>query len=143
MLKIKTINSQLIKVIFNVGYQNEKPVLLLPAFIMEEKERKMYIDSSTIITLAGVLGALITIGTVAYKVIRWLQEQEKQTADIEKLRQQEKENVKELNEEMCLLTYAVLACLKGLKEQGCNGPVTEAIGRVEKHINQKAHGQEN
>lgn len=126
-----------------MGYQNEKPVLLLPAFIMEEKERKMYIDSSTIITLAGVLGALITIGTVAYKVIRWLQEQEKQTADIEKLRQQEKENVKELNEEMCLLTYAVLACLKGLKEQGCNGPVTEAIGRVEKHINQKAHGQEN
>ena len=103
----------------------------------------MYIDSSTIITLAGVLGALITIGTVAYKVIRWLQEQEKQTADIEKLRQQEKENVKELNEEMCLLTYAVLACLKGLKEQGCNGPVTEAIGRGEKHINQKAHGQEN
>lgn len=41
-----------------------------------------------------------------------------------------------------LLTYAVLACLKGLKEQGCNGPVTEAIGKIEKHINQKAHGQE-
>ena len=50
--------------------------------------------------------------------------------------------MKQLNDEMCLLTYAVLACLKGLKEQGCNGPVTEAIGKVEKHINQKAHGQE-
>lgn len=47
-----------------------------------------------------------------------------------------------MEDELCLLTYAVLACLKGLKEQGCNGPVTEAIGKIEKHINQKAHGQE-
>lgn len=102
----------------------------------------MYIDSSTIITIAGVLGALITIGTIGYKVIKWFQQQEKQTEDIEELRKQDKENLKQLNDEMCLLTYAVLACLKGLKEQGCNGPVTEAIGKVEKHINQKAHGQE-
>lgn len=102
----------------------------------------MYIDSSTIITVAGVLGALITIGTIGYKVIKWFQQQEKQTEDIEEIRKQDKENLKQLNDEMCLLTYAVLACLKGLKEQGCNGPVTEAIGKVEKHINQKAHGQE-
>ena len=102
----------------------------------------MYIDSSTIITVAGVLGALITIGTVAYKVVKCFQQQDKQTKDIEELRKQDKENLKQLNDEMCLLTYAVLACLKGLKEQGCNGPVTEAIGKVEKHINQKAHGQE-
>ena len=47
-----------------------------------------------------------------------------------------------MEDELCLLTYAVLACLKGLKEQGCNGPVTEAIGKIEKHTNQKAHGQE-
>ena len=55
---------------------------------------------------------------------------------------QEKEDIKAMEDELCLLTYAVLACLKGLKEQGCNGPVTEAIGKIEKHINQKAHGQE-
>lgn len=102
----------------------------------------MYIDYTTIITAASVLGAVTAIGTVAYKMVRWFQKQEKQTKDIEKLRQQEQRNVEELNEEMCLLTYAVLACLKGLKEQGCNGPVTEAIGKIEKHINQKAHGQD-
>jgi len=124
------------------GVKSRYPFGAGPYLIKKGVDGKMYIDTGTIITFAGVLGALITIGTVAYKVIRWLQEQEKQTADIEKLRRQEKENVKELNDEMCLLTYAVLACLKGLKEQGCNGPVTEAIGRVEKHINQKAHGQE-
>lgn len=102
----------------------------------------MYIDYTTIITAASVLGAVTAIGTVAYKMVKWFQKQEKQTRDIEKLRQQEQKNVEELNEEMCLLTYAVLACLKGLKEQGCNGPVTEAIGKIEKHINQKAHGQD-
>ena len=46
-----------------------------------------------------------------------------------------------IKDELCLLTYGTLACLKGLKEQGCNGPVTEAIGKIEKHINQSAHGQ--
>ena len=46
---------------------------------------------------------------------------------------------KELKAEQSLLTYGVLACLKGLKEQGCNGPVTEAIGKIEKHLNQQAH----
>lgn len=102
----------------------------------------MYVDSATIITIASVLGALGAIGAVVYNAIKWFQKQEKQSRDIEKLRQQEQKNVEELNEEMCLLTYAVLACLKGLKEQGCNGPVTEAIGKIEKHINQKAHGQD-
>ena len=102
----------------------------------------MYIDSATIITIAGVLSALTAIGAAAYRVVKWFQTQEKQTKDIEKLREQEKKDLEDMQDELCLLTYAVLACLKGLKEQGCNGPVTEAIGKVEKHINQKAHGQE-
>jgi hypothetical protein len=102
----------------------------------------MYIDSATIITVASVLGALSAIGAVAYKIVKWFQAQEKQTKDIEELKKKEQEDIQEIKDEMCLLTYAVLACLKGLKEQGCNGPVTEAIGKLEKHINQKAHGQE-
>jgi len=32
-----------------------------------------------------------------------------------------------------------LACLKGLHEQGCNGPVTHAIEEIEEHINKQAH----
>ena len=91
----------------------------------------MYIDAAVIIAFAALLTALGTIGALGYKAIKWFQAQEKQTKDIEAL-----------NEETCLLTYAILACLKGLKEQGCNGPVTEAIDKVEKHINKKAHGQE-
>lgn len=102
----------------------------------------MYIDGTTIIVIAGVISALATIGAVARKIMKWFQKQEEQTADIEALRKQEQEDIKAMDEELCLLTYAILACLKGLKERGCNGPVTEAIGKVEKHINQKAHGQE-
>jgi hypothetical protein len=49
------------------------------------------------------------------------------------------EDRKQMNEELALLTYGVLACLKGLKEQGCNGPVSEAINKFEKHMNEKAH----
>lgn len=108
----------------------------------DETDDIMYIDSAAIITIASVLGALTAIGAVAYKIIKWFQAQEKQTTDIEDLKKQEKEDIKAMEDELCLLTYAVLACLKGLKEQGCNGPVTEAIGKIEKHINQKAHGQE-
>lgn len=102
----------------------------------------MYVDYQTIITIASVLGALTAIGALAYKAVKWFQQQQKQTKDIEELREQEQRDIQELKDEMCLITYAVLACLKGLKEQGCNGPVTEAIEKMEKHINQKAHGQE-
>jgi hypothetical protein len=49
------------------------------------------------------------------------------------------EDRKQMNEELQLLTYGVLACLKGLREQGCNGPVSEAITKFEKHLNDKAH----
>ena len=45
----------------------------------------------------------------------------------------------DMKQEQTLLVYGILACLKGLKEQGCNGPVTEAINKIEKHLNQKAH----
>ena len=88
----------------------------------------MYITWETIITVASVIGAFIAIGTIVYKM--WLQEQQKQSKAI-----------KEINDEMCLLTYAILACLKGLQEKGCNGPVKDAVGKVEKHLNQKAHTQ--
>ena len=67
----------------------------------------MYIDSAAIITIASVLGALTAIGAVAYKIIKWFQAQEKQTTDIEDLKKQEKEDIKAMEDELCLLTYAV------------------------------------
>ena len=44
-----------------------------------------------------------------------------------------------IRKEQTLICYGVLACLKGLKEQGCNGPVSAALDKMEKHLNQAAH----
>lgn len=83
---------------------------------------------NTIITLAAVITALITIFGAVFAVYKWYLKQEKQDRDI-----------KSVKDEQTILTYGVLACLKGLREQGCNGPVKEAIDKIEKHINKKAH----
>lgn len=88
----------------------------------------MYIDQNTVIIASAVLTAIISIFTVIFAAYRWYLRQGQQDADIEKMK-----------EEQCLLTYGVLACLKGMQEQGCNGPVTEAINKIEKHLNQQAH----
>ncbi len=81
-----------------------------------------------IITIASVITALGVIFGVIFAVYRWYLKQEKQDNDI-----------KAIKEEQTLLTYGVLACLKGLKEQGCDGPVTTAINQIEKYINKQAH----
>ena len=46
-----------------------------------------------------------------------------------------------MREEQTLQCYCILACLKGLAEQGCNGPVHEGIDKMEKYLNKKAHNQ--
>lgn len=46
-----------------------------------------------------------------------------------------------MQEEQTLQCYCILACLKGLAEQGCNGPVHDGIDKMEKYLNKKAHNQ--
>ena len=83
----------------------------------------------TLITAAAVLTAVITLVGRYNKLYDWIKKQDEQDKEI-----------KEMKEEQAILTYGILACLKGLKEQGCNGPVSEAINKIEKHLNEKAHG---
>jgi hypothetical protein len=96
----------------------------------------------TIITAAAVIGAVIAIASYFSKIVRWVDQQKNQDEDIKALKQHHEKDMANTNEEMTLLVYGILACLKGLKEQGCNGPVTDAINRFEKHLNHKAHKQE-
>ena len=83
----------------------------------------------TLITAAAVVAALGAIGTNLAKGIRWMDRQKAQDKEI-----------KDIKEEQSLITYGLLACLKGLREQGCDGPVTEAVDKIEQHLNVKAHG---
>lgn len=96
----------------------------------------------TIVSVAAVIGAAVAIGTFVAKLVRWFDRQKEQDQEIEAIKAQQADDKQAADDELCLITYGLLACLKGLQEQGCNGPVTEAIGKIEKHINQRAHHQE-
>lgn len=91
----------------------------------------MYVDTNTIIEAGKVIGAIVLIGGLLISIYKWYDRQNKQDVELKKMK-----------EEQCLITYGLLACLKGLKEQGCNGPVTEAIDKLEKYLNKAAHDQE-
>lgn len=102
----------------------------------------MYIDAQTIITAAALISAIGVIGGMlitAYKFSRKPAELEKR---IDELQKTHEEDIRKINEEQCLITYGLLACLKGLREQGCNGPVTDGINKIEKHLNKQAHDME-
>lgn len=81
-----------------------------------------------VITIASVITALGVIFGAVFAFHNWLLKREKNDKDI-----------KSIKEEQSILTKGVLACLKGLKEQGCNGPVTEAIEDIEEYVNKQAH----
>lgn len=93
----------------------------------------------TFITAAAVVGAIVALVTYFSKVVRWVDKQSKQDEEIKKLQKHHEDDISAIKQEQTLLVFGVLACLKGLKEQGCNGPVTEAINKYEKYLNQKAH----
>ena len=63
-------------------------------------------------TLAATITALGVVFGAIFAVHKWFLKQEKQDKDI-----------KAIKEEQTVLVHGVLACLMGLKEQGCNGPV--------------------
>lgn len=93
----------------------------------------------SLITASAIVGAVVALVSYFTKVVRWVDKQTKQDEDIKKLQKHHEEDIAAIKEEQTLLVYGVLACLKGLSEQGCNGPVTEAISKYEKYLNQKAH----
>ena len=97
------------------------------------------ISAQGIITAAAFAAALIALAGYIFKARDWVKKQDAQDGKIKALAEHHEEDMKESREERQLMIYGLLACLKGLKEQGCNGPVTEAINKIEKHLNQKAH----
>ena len=88
----------------------------------------MFISLQSLITAAAILTAAGALLGAYNKTYHWVQRQQRQD-----------ESIAELKAEQSLLTYGVLACLKGLRERGCNGPVTEAIRTIETHLNTQAH----
>lgn len=112
----------------------------------------MYVDAQTIVLAGSVLGAIVAFVTLGWKLFKWINHQKEQDEEIKRLDKKVDDEIKKLRdrhekdqtesqEEQTLVIYGLLACLKGLAAQGCNGPVSEAITKIEKHINKKAHEQ--
>ena len=101
----------------------------------------MYITWQALITAGSVLAALGAILAVVIKVFRWIDRQGQQDKELGQLKAKHDRDISALQEEQTLIVFGLLSCLKGLREKGCNGPVTAAIEKLEKHLNLKAHGQ--
>lgn len=82
-----------------------------------------------LLTATAIIGAFVAIINYIKKIFGWFDRQEKQDKEI-----------KDIKKEQEILTKGILACLKGLKEQGCNGSVTTTISEIEIYLNNKAHG---
>lgn len=78
-------------------------------------------------TASSITACGVVLGII-FAVYNWYLKNERQ-----------EDAIKAIKEEQSVLTRGVLACLKGLKEQGCNGPVTDAITDIETHLNKQAH----
>lgn len=105
-----------------------------------------------VIKLSAFVAAVLALWGIIYAVIKWFQKQEKQStdiaalkalheADMEAARKKETEDMQAIKDELCVLSYAMLASLDGLQQLHCNGNVTKAHERLEKHLNQQAHNQ--
>ncbi len=88
------------------------------------------VSAQTVITLAALIAAIVAIFKYYNKIY-----------DLVKHQKQQDDDIKTIKAEQTLMTYGVLACLKGLQEQGCDGAVTEAIDKIDKYLNKAAHGQ--
>ena len=91
----------------------------------------VYVDVELINSAARLLGSLVALGGALIALYKFYERDRRQSKII-----------KSIQSEQTLICYGVLACLKGLKEQGCNGPVTDALEKMEKHLNQAAHQEE-
>lgn len=88
----------------------------------------MYIDLDTIKEVASAITSIGVIIGVVVAVFKVFQINKKQS-----------EFIKAIEDEQTLLCYGLKGALQGLIEQGCNGPCKDALSKLEKHLNQKAH----
>lgn len=96
-----------------------------------------------LVAIAGIT-AIIKFVQLIYDLIKkgTLDKINQNTEDIKELKNEVgylKSEVQDSKEERLILVNGILACLKGLKEKGCNGPVTEGINQIENYLMRKSH----
>lgn len=84
--------------------------------------------ADVVVSIASVISAVTVIGCAFFSIFKLIESSKKN-----------KDCIDSIKAEQSILTRGVLACLQGLKEQGCNGPVTKAIEDINNHLNEEAH----
>lgn len=97
-------------------------------------------DNITIGQIVKAIGSIGVISGFVLGICKWIDSRilkriDTLEKDVSELKQDSEDNKKE----NMILLKGQLACLKGLKEQGCNGPVTESIKEIEEYIIEKTH----
>lgn len=90
------------------------------------------LDAEMIVTGLSVIITIITLIKYYNKAHGWFMKKDNKEND-------QDNDIQSIKDEQEVLTKGILACLKGLHEQGCNGPVTKSIQEIEEHLNAKAH----
>ena len=92
-------------------------------------------EQITLGQIKAIIGTITVIGGFFILIFRWytknisnkLNNYETRITDLEK-----ESNINK--DQNTILLKGQLACLKGLKEQGCNGPVTQSINEIETYL---------
>ena len=94
-------------------------------------------------TIAGVT-AIIKFIQLIYELVKksTLDRITKNANDIAELKAEVgvlKSEMQDDKEERIIILQGLLACLKGLQEQGCDGAVTKSIEQIETYLMKKSH----
>lgn len=94
-------------------------------------------ENITLGQIAAAIGLLGILGSAIIYVVKVYIKHENRFKSIEN-RVSQLENDSLINKtENRIILKGLLSCLKGLKEQGCNGPVTKSIAEIEEYLLEK------
>ena len=111
----------------------------------------MSIDVDVVVNWIKQLGIILGVIIAAYKLVdkhilkrftlinQRLYEHEKRMNDLEIWSSKQQEDINDGAERWRIIIDGMLACLYGLKEQGCNGAVTDAIKTINSYVSSRAY----
>ncbi len=104
-------------------------------------------ENITIGQIVSAMGSITAIAVFFIAIFKWYKshitdkfnEIDKEINILKEAVKSQGEDITESKEERLILLKGQLACLQGLKEQGCNGPVTKAINEINEYLLDKSH----
>lgn len=114
----------------------------------------MTVKEVLVVFFTALLGGSGVVGLITWAIKRKIEGNAKHRQEEAQKKEETRQKIEQLlehNEEVnarldamaaenTLQCYCLLAALRGLEEQGCDGPVKDGINRLEKYLNKKAHG---